>query len=129
MILTNYWWMLIWILGGGVLAIFVPKQQELVNGKKVERWTMPAALILILPYILWAGFRSDNFGDTGAYQRAFRECASSFGKIGNYLSTVTKDKGFYLLMALEKSILGDSYTLFFLLLAAFHISKNVTVSD
>ena len=121
MILTNYWWMLIWILGGGVLAIFVPKQQELVNGKKVERWTMPAALILILPYILWAGFRSDNFGDTGAYQRAFRECASSFGKIGNYLSTVTKDKGFYLLMALEKSILGDSYTLFFLLLAAFHL--------
>ena len=87
MILTNYWWMLIWILGGGVLAIFVPKQQELVNGKKVERWTMPAALILILPYILWAGFRSDTFGDTGAYQRAFRECASSFGKIGNYLST------------------------------------------
>lgn len=121
MILTNYWRMLIWILGGGVLAIFVPKQQELVNGKKVERWTMPAALILILPYILWAGFRSDTFGDTGAYQRAFRECASSFGKIGNYLSTVTKDKGFYLLMALEKSILGDSYTLFFLLLAAFHL--------
>jgi transmembrane protein EpsG len=115
MILTNYWWMLIWILGGGVLAIFVPKQQELVNGKKVERWTMPAALILILPYILWAGFRSDNFGDTGAYQRAFRECASSFGKIGNYLSTVTKDKGFYLLMALEKSILGDSYTSYYLL--------------
>ena len=64
MILTNYWWMLIWILGGGVLAIFVPKQQELVNGKKVERWTMPAALILILPYILWAGFRSsEHFGN------------------------------------------------------------------
>ena len=122
MTLTNYWWLLIWVfVGGGALMIFVPKQRELVNGKKVERWTMPAAMILILPYILWAGFRSNAFGDTGAYQQAFRECASSFGEIGNYLANVTKDKGFYLLMALEKSIFGDSYTLFFLLLAAFQL--------
>ena len=122
MTLTNYWWLLIWVFGGGgALAIFIPKQQELVNGKKVERWTVAAALLLILPYILWAGFRSNTFGDTGAYQQAFGECASSFGEIGNYLSNVTKDKGFYLLMALEKSIFGDSYTLFFLLLAAFHL--------
>ena len=64
MTLTNYWWLLIWVfVGGGALMIFVPKQRELVNGKKVERWTVPAALILILPYILWAGFRPDSFGD------------------------------------------------------------------
>lgn len=122
MTLTNYWWLLIWIfIGGGVLALFIPKQQELVNGRRVERWTMPAALILIAPYILWAGFRSNAFGDTGSYQKAFRECASSFGEIGNYLSSVTKDKGFYLLMALEKSIFGDSCRLFFILLAAFQL--------
>lgn len=65
MTLTNYWWLLIWVfVGGGALMIFVPKQRELVNGKKVERWTVPAALILILPYILWAGFRSNAFGDS-----------------------------------------------------------------
>lgn len=64
MTLTNYWWLLIWIfIGGGVLALFIPKQQELVNGRKVERWTMPTALILIAPYIVWAGFRSNAFGD------------------------------------------------------------------
>lgn len=122
MTLTNYWWLLIWIfIGGGVLALFIPKQQELVNGRKVERWTMPTALILIAPYIVWAGFRSNAFGDTGSYQKAFRECASSLGEIGNYLSSVTKDKGFYLLMALEKSIFGDSCRLFFVLLAAFQL--------
>ena len=121
MTLTNYWWLLIWIFIGGVLALFIPKQQELVNGRKVERWTMPTALILIAPYIVWAGFRSNAFGDTGSYQKAFRECASSFGEIGNYLSSVTKDKGFYLLMALEKSIFGDSCRLFFVLLAAFQL--------
>lgn len=65
MTLTNYWWLLIWIfIGGGVLALFIPKQQELVNGRKVERWTMPTALILIAPYIVWAGFRSNAFGDS-----------------------------------------------------------------
>ena len=121
MIFTNYWWLMIWIFVGGVLTIFIPKQQELVNGKKVERWTVQAALILILPYILWAGFRANTFGDTGAYQQAFRECASSFGDIWKYLSNITKDKGFYLLMALEKSIFGDSGTLFFLVLAAFQL--------
>ena len=125
MTLTNYWWLLIWIFIGGVLALFIPKQQELVNGRKVERWTMPAALILIAPYIVWAGFRSNAFGDTGSYQKAFRECASSLGEIGNYLSSVTKDKGFYLLMALEKSIFGDSCRLFFVLLAAFQLLSIV----
>lgn len=121
MTLTNYWWLLIWIFIGAVLALFIPKQQELVNGRKVERWTMPTALILIAPYIVWAGFRSNAFGDTGSYQKAFREYASSFGEIGNYLLSVTKDKGFYLLMALEKSIFGDSCRLFFVLLAAFQL--------
>lgn len=122
MTLTNYWWLLIWVfVGGGALMIFVPKKRELVNGKKVERWTVPAALILILPYILRAGFRPDSFGDTGTYQQAFRECASSFGEIGYYLSGVTKDKGFYFLMSLEKCIFGDSDTIFFLLLAAFQL--------
>ena len=125
MTLTNYWWLLIWIFIGGVLVLFIPKQQELVNGRKVERWTMPAALILIAPYIVWAGFRSNAFGDTGSYQKAFRECASSLGEIGNYLSSVTKDKGFYLLMALEKSIFGDSCRLFFVLLAAFQLLSIV----
>lgn len=122
MTLTNYWWLLIWVfVGGGALAIFLPKQKELVNGKSVERWTVTAALLLMLPYIIWAGFRSNTFGDTAMYQRAFRECASSFSEIGPYLDTITKDKGFYLLMALEKCIFGDSDTLFFLLLAAFQL--------
>ena len=58
MILTNYWWMLIWILGGGVLAIFVPKQQELVNGKKVF---YGLDLDLILLEIL--GHTSEHFGN------------------------------------------------------------------
>lgn len=122
MTLTNYWWLLIWLfIGGGILAAFIPKQKEIVLERVEKRWETLSAFILILPYIIWAGFRSNNFGDTGAYQQAFRECASSFGEIGNYLAGVTKDKGFYFLMALEKSVFGDSDTFFFLLLAVFQL--------
>lgn len=64
MTLTNYWWLLIWMfVGGGALAIFIPKQWELVNGKKVERWMVAPAFLLMVPYILWAGFRANDFGD------------------------------------------------------------------
>lgn len=122
MTLTNYWWLLIWLFTAGVVLKFlVPKQQEVVLGKTKIRWNKLAALILIIPYIIWAGFRSDWFGDTAVYRHSFQECASSFGEIGTYLTSVTRDKGFYFLMALEKSILGDSDTLFFLLLAAVQL--------
>ena len=122
MTLTNYWWLLIWVfVGGAALSIAIPKRQELVLGKLEKRWGIMPALILILPYIVWAGFRSYSFGDTSAYQQAFRECAASIGEIGTYISGVTKDKGFYFLMALEKSFFGSSDRLYFFLLAAFQL--------
>ena len=122
MTLTNYWWLLIWIFAGGlILSIYIPKHHEVVLGKTEIRWRIAPAFILILPYIIWAGFRSNSFGDTGAYQQSFRECASSLGEIGTYLAGVDKDKGFYFLMALEKSILGNSETLFFIILAALQL--------
>lgn len=122
MILTNYWWLLIWVfIGGWVLNIYIPKRHEVVLGNTEVRWRVLPAFLLMLPYIVWAGFRSNAFGDTGAYQQAFRECASSLGEIGTYLSGLTKDKGFYFFMALEKSLLGNSETLFFILLAALQL--------
>lgn len=123
MTLTNYWWLLIWLFTAGiVLKSFASKRQELVMGKLESRWNVLPAFILILPYIIWAGFRSNSFGDTGVYRQSFQECVSSFGQIGKYLSDeITKDKGFYFLMALEKSIFGDSDVLFFLLLCTIQL--------
>lgn len=121
--LTNYWWLLIWIFTAGiVLDNFVPKRQEVVMGKKEVRWRSSSAFALMLPLIIWVGFRSDYFGDTAVYRHLFQECVSSFGEIGTYLAEeVTKDKGFYLLMALEKTIFGDSDVLYFLLLGAVQL--------
>ena len=63
MTLTNYWWLLIWLFFGGALASYLPKHQELVNGKSEKRWSVTAAILMILPYIIWAGTRK-SFGDT-----------------------------------------------------------------
>ena len=67
MSITNYWFQLIWLLTVGmVLAISLPKKQEIVMGRIEERWQIAPAVLLVVPYILAATLRSDNFGDTYA---------------------------------------------------------------
>lgn len=123
MTLTNYWWLLIWMFtGAAFLAIFVPKRQEMVLGKKETRWTPFAAMLMALPYIVWAGFRGDGFGDTGAYRATVRTAPDSLAQLGEYLSTIDKDKGFSVLVVLFKTLVNNSDKFFFLLVAAFQMA-------
>ncbi len=73
MSITNYWFQLIWILTAGIiLTRFRRKKQEIVMGRIEERWQMAPAVLLVIPYIIAAALRSDNFGDTYAYRRVFQ---------------------------------------------------------
>ena len=122
MTLTNYWWLLIWLFTGGiVLALYFPKHREMVCGKMETRWGIVPAVLMAVPYIVWAGYRSDAFGDTAAYRESFKNAPSSLAEIGSYMNTVTKDKGFYWVSAVLKSIANTSDKGFFLLIAAFQI--------
>lgn len=122
MTLTNYWWLLIWLFAAGaVLTAVLPKQPVLIMGRREYRWSVPAALILVLPYIIWAGFRTDSFEDTGVYRATFFNAPSSLSQLPQYLNDAEKDKGFAALRVLMKSFIGDSDILFFLLIAAFQI--------
>lgn len=117
--LTNYWLLVVWIfLGGAILAMAFPQKQEFVLGQKVMRWNIIPAVLLMLPYTIWAGFRG-NFVDTNAYRRMFFEAPSSLNQIIDYVAASSKDKGFSVLIVLLKSIVGNSDTLFFLIIAAF----------
>ena len=63
--LRNCWWLLIWcIVGGFILDRYMPKETIDVLGKKEQRWRLGPALVLVLPYIIWAGFRTNYFGDS-----------------------------------------------------------------
>lgn len=119
MSLTNYWWLLIWLFSMGlILAFFAPKQKVLVRDKIRERWFIVSAIILILPYIVWAGFRTDNWGDTYAYRNMFNEAPSSLSGLFAYVAEAEKDQGFSALIVLIKSIFGNSDIVFFLIIAS-----------
>ena len=45
MTLTNYWWLLIWlVLAGGLLAIAVPRKPVQILGKTEYRWSWGAGI-------------------------------------------------------------------------------------
>lgn len=84
------------------------------------RWTITAAILLIIPYIVWSGFRGDT-ADTALYRKIFLEAPSTIDEITGYLSKYSKDKGFSILLICMKMIIGNSDILFFLIIATFQM--------
>ena len=123
MTLTNYWWLLIWLFTGGVfLAFFLPQKQEIVLGKREERWSVPAAIGLVIPYIVAAAFRTDAMvGDTASYRKWFLSMPTTISEWPGILSEVTKDKGFSALLLILRLVLGNADVMFFLAIALFQI--------
>ena len=121
MTLTNYWWLLLWlVIAGGVLAVAVPGQLVQIMGKTEYRWSMTSALILACPYALWAMNRS-NFGDTEVYRKTFYNIPDTWSQLVVYLQKHTKDQGFSALTFFLKILAGNSDKIFFLVIAAFQI--------
>jgi len=119
--LRNFWWLLIWLFTGGyLLNNYVPKETIIISGKKEKRWTLRAAIALVLPYIIWAGFRWDYI-DTGSYRQFFLEAPRQISEWGQYIESLTKDEGFYIITLLMKYVLGNSDVLYFLIIAAVQI--------
>ena len=87
-------------------------------GRIEERWQMAPAVLLVIPYIIAAALRSDNFGDTYAYRRVFSEAPNRIAELPFYLQGIKKDKGFSVFMVVFKSFIGNSSVCFFLIIAA-----------
>ena len=83
-------------------------------GRIEERWQIAPAVLLVVPYILAATLRSDNFGDTYAYRSVFREAPSKIAALPLYLEGIKKDKGFSVLIVIIKALIGNSPILFFM---------------
>ena len=121
MTLTNYWWLLIWLFLGGAIFRNMPKRRERLNGEIVEHWDVLPAILMVVPYILWAGFRHDYFGDTALYRKFFLATDPNLFNLFAPFVNGEKDPGFESYMILMRAILGDSDKLFFLLIAAFQL--------
>ena len=121
MVLRNYWMLLIWPLTVGLfLNVVIPKTLVTVEGKSEYRWGKFSAFLLVLPYIVWAGYRQ-GVGDTEVYRLSFYEAASSLSALPAYAASQTKDTGYYVLNSLFKIFISSSSVIFFLAIAAFQL--------
>lgn len=119
--MTNYWSLLIWLfIGGYFLDSYMPKQQEHVLGKNEERWSVWAAVLMVVPYILWAGLRK-NVGDTSLYVKNYNNASGSLLDVLTPFLNDTKDAGYVSLSILFKSLTGADSAWFFTLIAAFQM--------
>lgn len=116
--LTNYWWLLIWLFVGGAICSCFPKRRELVNDRVVTRWDIWPAILMVLPYIVWAGFRG-NLADTRLYRIGFLNATPSLSSIPAFFTNPEiKDPGYETLVVIMRYILGTNSDMFFLTIAA-----------
>ncbi len=122
MTLQNYWWLLIWLfIVGGMSLFFSPQQEEIVLGRKCTRWHWLYAAVLAAPYVIWAAWRSNTWGDTGMYQNIFRNMPTGLAQMGEYISKQTKAKPFLTFEYGFKTIISESPVAFFFLIALVQV--------
>ena len=110
---------ILWIMVFATLSVFVQMYDEkTIDGEKTRRIKTIWALVGIAPIIYWVTTRG-YIGDTYAYTKNFNETPAVFSEIFTYMSTVTKDKGFYFFTALIKMFITKNVTVYFFILALF----------
>ena len=107
----------IWLFFVGLMA----KQLKLynienVNGVIVKRWHWISAVILFFP-IFWLACMGPAINDIPMYLSAYKLLPSSFMGILQYLSTMESGQGFVIIEWLIKSVFGNSFTAFRVIIA------------
>ena len=121
MTLSNFWWILIWPFLFGLLSLIINMQHdEVVDGERCVRWHIFAACALVVPLVIWAGWRK-GFVDTETYRAIFKGMPTDANQIGPYMETVTKGYGFYFLELCFKCFISNSDVAFFTVIAVIQI--------
>lgn len=122
MAIKNFWWLLIWLfLFGAVAYLFIPQQSEIVLGRRVRRWNWLPAAVLAAPYVIWAAWRTNHYGDTGQYRATFLSMPTGLSNMTSYVATRPKGKLFVIFEYLFKTVVSQSDVAFFFLVALIQI--------
>lgn len=116
---TSYLFLVIWWFGAGIILSMMPKKTMLICGQYHKRWYGLPVLLMLLPYVFWAGYRG-YVGDTAVYASSFTKSASSLMDIPNVIRN-SVDWGFYGMMVLLKSLGVRSVQMYFLIMAALQL--------
>ena len=126
--LHNFWWLLIWIfLAGGFCYFFVPQQEEVVLGRREIRWNFIPALITALPYVFWAAWRSDAYGDTGVYRINFINMPTGLSNMVEYVASRQKGPAFVVFEYLFKTLISQSSIACFFVVARLQMFLLVRI--
>ena len=98
-------------------AVLEVQQSETVCGVQTVRFTKLWATLGVLPLLIFCTLRGD-IGDTYNYMHAFSEMPSTFSALPDYIQSLQKDHGFFLLSALIKLLCGGQVRVWFCILAA-----------
>lgn len=113
---------LIWLFLGGLLISRLSTRKRIrILGEKRERWSMTAAILLIIPLIYWCATRSLWIGDTSGYYEKFHAAPTSIWEISDYADTFTKDNTFYAFSALIKCVFGADSRNYFAVIACIQL--------
>ena len=119
--MSGYIWMLLWLLIYTALsAVLEVQQSETVFGVQTVRFTKLWATLGVLPLLIFCTLRGD-IGDTYNYMHAFSEMPSTFSALPDYIQSLQKDHGFFLLSALIKLLCGGQVRVWFCILAALQL--------
>lgn len=119
--MSEYIFTLLWI--GAVWSISTivsSKKVELVLGEDVVRYNGVIVAILIIPLIWIVGQRSLD-ADSVLYMSKYLKMPTSLETIPEYMRTVEKDKGFYYVSCVLRTIFKDNYHAYFTVIAAFQL--------
>lgn len=94
---------------------------ENVFGKEKKRMKIGFALFTVLPLIWWSATRDQWFFDTNAYVQSFDAMPDSLNELASYLNSVDKDKGFFALSILIKTMIGNHWKVYFGILATIQL--------
>ena len=127
LMLTNYWLLIVWMIPAACIYYYSRKRPVSVFGRTEYRIPFITAFLIAMPYLIWAGFRGNQFGDTYLYRKGFHNAPSTIAELPAYLETQVKDKGYDVISVLFKVIIGDNEILFLLLIAFVQILCMVYV--
>ncbi len=126
--LQNFWWLLIWMfLAGGFCYFFVPQKEENVLGHHEPRWFFLPAMITALPYVFWAAWRGNGYGDAFAYRLRFTNVPVGLSSAISYALSRSKDQGYAFFEVVFKSLISRSDIVFFFFIAAIQMLCLVLV--
>lgn len=113
---------ILWVFIGGLLVSKLSTRRHIeVLGVKRERWSIPAAIIFLIPLVYWCATRSVNYGDTGAYRASFLNAPGSLSELSSYMASINKDAMFYGLGVIIKSLITTDYKVYFAIIASVQL--------